>query len=34
MGQTSLVRAVVNAGGKSYTSAKEVKVTIIGGCGG
>ena len=33
MGQTSLVRAVVTAGGKSYTSAKEVKVTI-GGCGG
>jgi sulfur-oxidizing protein SoxY len=33
MGQTSLVRAVVNAGGKSYMAAKEVKVTI-GGCGG
>jgi sulfur-oxidizing protein SoxY len=33
MGQTSLVRAVVNAGGKTYTAAKEVKVTI-GGCGG
>ena len=33
MGQTSLVRAVVKAGGKSYTAAKEVKVTI-GGCGG
>ena len=33
MGQTSLIRAVVSAGGKSYTSAKEVKVTI-GGCGG
>jgi sulfur-oxidizing protein SoxY len=33
MGQTALVRAVVNAGGKSYTAAKEVKVTI-GGCGG
>ena len=33
MGQTSLVRAVVSAGGKSYTTAKEVKVTI-GGCGG
>ena len=33
MGQTSLVRAVVNAGGKSYTAAKEVKVTV-GGCGG
>jgi len=33
MGQTSLIRAVVKAGGKSYTAAKEVKVTI-GGCGG
>ena len=33
MGQTALVRAVVTAGGKSYTAAKEVKVTI-GGCGG
>jgi sulfur-oxidizing protein SoxY len=33
MGQTSLVRAVVTAGGKTYTTAKEVKVTI-GGCGG
>lgn len=33
MGSTSLVRAVVKAGGKSYTAAKEVKVTI-GGCGG
>jgi sulfur-oxidizing protein SoxY len=33
MGQTSLVRAIVSAGGKTYTSAKEVKVTI-GGCGG
>jgi sulfur-oxidizing protein SoxY len=33
MGKTSLVRAVVMAGGKSYTAAKEVKVTI-GGCGG
>lgn len=33
MGQTSLVRAVVTAGGKTYTAAKEVKVTI-GGCGG
>ncbi|MDP2057114.1 MAG: thiosulfate oxidation carrier protein SoxY, partial [Thiobacillus sp.] len=32
MGQTSLVRAVVKAGDKSYTAAKEVKVTI-GGCG-
>ena len=33
MGSTSLVRAVVTAGGKTYTAAKEVKVTI-GGCGG
>ena len=33
MGQTSLVRAVVTAGGKTYTTTKEVKVTI-GGCGG
>lgn len=33
MGQTSLVRAVVTAGGKFYTTAKEVKVTV-GGCGG
>ena len=33
MGQTSLVRAVITAGGKTYTAAKEVKVTI-GGCGG
>lgn len=33
MGSTSLVRAVVAAGGKNYTAAKEVKVTI-GGCGG
>lgn len=30
---TSNVRAVVKAGGKVYTAAKEVKVTI-GGCGG
>jgi sulfur-oxidizing protein SoxY len=33
MGATSNVRAVVKAGGKTYTAAKEVKVTI-GGCGG
>jgi sulfur-oxidizing protein SoxY len=33
MGQTSNVRAVVKAGGKYYTTTKEVKVTI-GGCGG
>jgi sulfur-oxidizing protein SoxY len=31
--ETSKVRAIVRAGGKLYTSAKEVKVTI-GGCGG
>ncbi|GAB4177680.1 MAG: thiosulfate oxidation carrier protein SoxY [Rhodocyclaceae bacterium] len=33
MGQTSNVRVVARAGGKSYVAAKEVKVTI-GGCGG
>jgi len=33
MSQTALIRAVVTADGKSYTVAKEVKVTI-GGCGG
>ncbi|MBI2313355.1 MAG: thiosulfate oxidation carrier protein SoxY [Betaproteobacteria bacterium] len=33
MGQSSNVKVVVNAGGKHYTAAKEVKVTI-GGCGG
>lgn len=33
MGQTAQVRAVVKAGGKFYTAAKEVKVTV-GGCGG
>ncbi|MGA7178203.1 MAG: thiosulfate oxidation carrier protein SoxY [Thiobacillaceae bacterium] len=33
MGATALVRAIVMADGKSYTAAKEVKVTI-GGCGG
>ena len=32
MGQTSHVRAVVQADGKYYTAAKEVKITI-GGCG-
>lgn len=32
MGQTANVRAVVKAGGKLYTAAKEVKVTV-GGCG-
>lgn len=33
MGQTSMVRVIVTAGGKTYMAAKEVKVTI-GGCGG
>lgn len=33
LGQTANVRAVVKAGGKVYTAAKEVKVTV-GGCGG
>lgn len=33
MGKTSSVQAVVQAGGKYYSAAKEVKVTI-GGCGG
>lgn len=33
MGQTSNVRIVVKAGGKTYAAVKEVKVTI-GGCGG
>lgn len=33
LGKTGNVRAVVMAGGKAYTAAKEVKVTI-GGCGG
>lgn len=33
MAKTSNVTVVVKAGGKSYTTAKEVKVTI-GGCGG
>jgi sulfur-oxidizing protein SoxY len=33
MGQTSLVRVVVKAGGKTFSATKEVKVTI-GGCGG
>lgn len=32
MGQTSNVRAVVQADGKFYTAAREVKITI-GGCG-
>lgn len=33
MGESSLVRTVVKAGGKLYSTSKEVKVTI-GGCGG
>lgn len=33
MGMTGKVRAIVKAGGKTYTAAKEVKVTV-GGCGG
>ncbi len=33
MGQTSLVRVAVKAGGKTYMASKEVKVTM-GGCGG
>jgi len=33
VGESSPVRVVVAAGGKFYTTAKEVKVTI-GGCGG
>lgn len=32
LGETSNVRAVVKAGGRFYTAAREVKVTI-GGCG-
>ena len=33
MGETSEVRVIAQAGGKSYVAAKEIKVTI-GGCGG
>lgn len=33
MGESSEVQAIVKAGGKLYSTAKEVKVTI-GGCGG
>lgn len=33
MAKTSMVRVAVKAGGKYYTSSREVKVTI-GGCGG
>ena len=32
LGETSLVRIVVSAGGKFYSAGKDVKVTI-GGCG-
>jgi len=33
MGQTSVIKVVVKAGGKSYIASREIKVTI-GGCGG
>jgi sulfur-oxidizing protein SoxY len=33
MAKTSVVRVSVKAGGKNYTTSREVKVTI-GGCGG
>jgi sulfur-oxidizing protein SoxY len=33
MGETSDVRVVATAGGKHYSAAKEIKVTL-GGCGG
>jgi sulfur-oxidizing protein SoxY len=33
MGETSEVRVIAQAGGRSYVAAKEIKVTI-GGCGG
>ena len=33
VGESSLVRAIAEAGGKYYTASREVKVTI-GGCGG
>jgi len=33
MAKTSVVRVMVKAGNKNYTSSREVKVTI-GGCGG
>ena len=33
MRETAKVRAIVKSGGKLYTAAKEVKITI-GGCGG
>src|SRR3970040_2081052 len=34
MGETSDVRVVATAGGRNYTAAKEIKVTIGGGGGG
>jgi sulfur-oxidizing protein SoxY len=33
MGETSDVRVIAQAGGRSYVASKEIKVTI-GGCGG
>jgi sulfur-oxidizing protein SoxY len=33
LGESSFVRVVAEAGGRFYTAAREVKVTI-GGCGG
>jgi sulfur-oxidizing protein SoxY len=33
LGESSFVRVIAEAGGRHYTAAKEVKVTI-GGCGG
>lgn len=33
MGQSSVVKVVVRAGGKHYIASREIKVTI-GGCGG
>ncbi len=33
VGESSRARVIVRAGGKAYTTSKEVKVTI-GGCGG
>ena len=33
MGETSDVRIIAEAGGKSYTASKNIKITI-GGCGG
>lgn len=33
MGQSSVVKAVAKAGGKTYVASREIKVTL-GGCGG